>query len=193
MVDAFIPSAIPDPTVPVVPLPMDNVIGVFERVTGNPLWRHFELFAPGGPQYEGRAEVELVVRMIAQVGNYDYIIDWVFTQTGAIRVDVALTGIDVTKAVLSSNLADPTASADTAHGVLVAPQLSAIYHSHHFNFRLDLDVDGRQNSFALGELKTITGLGTSPRKSVWVPEETILHAEKEGQIHEGDIWRVLNP
>src|SRR5688572_5932996 len=152
MVDAFIPSAIPDPTVPVVPLPMDNVIGVFERVTGNPLWRHYELFSPGGPQYEGRAEVELVVRMIAQVGNYDYMIDWIFNQAGAIRVEVSLTGIDVAKAVRSEKLSDPTAAADTEHGVLVAPQLVATYHSHHFNFRLDTDIDGRDNSFSAGEL-----------------------------------------
>src|SRR5690606_16235192 len=68
--DAVISAAIPDPDIPVIPLPLENVIGIFERVTGNPEWRHFELFAPGGPVYEGRAEVELVVRMIAQVGNY---------------------------------------------------------------------------------------------------------------------------
>lgn len=193
LLGAVISAAIPDPTVPVVPLPLENVVGVFERVTGNPAWRHFELFAPGGPQYEGRAEVELVVRMIAQVGNYDYMVDWVFTQAGGIRVDVSLTGIDVAKGVLSSTLADPTAADDTEHGVLVAPQLAAAYHSHHFNFRLDLDIDGRQNSFSLGELKILTNLGKSPRKSVWAPDETILTSEKAGQIDEGDIWRVLNP
>jgi primary-amine oxidase len=193
LMSAVVSAAIPDPNVPVIPLPLDNVIGVFERVTGNPAWRHYELFAPGGPRYEGRAEVELVVRMIASVGNYDYMIDWVFTQAGGIRVDVSLTGIDITKAVSSSKLTDPTASADTAHGVLVAPQLSAIYHSHHFNFRLDLDVDGPKNSFSLGELKTVTNLGQSPRNSVWIPNETVLNNEQQAQIDGGDIWRVLNP
>jgi primary-amine oxidase len=192
LLDAVIPAAIPDPSVPVVPLPLDNVIGVFERVTGNPAWRHFELFSQAGPQYEGRSEVELVVRMIAQVGNYDYILDWVFNQAGAIRVEVSLTGIDASKGVLSSTLSDPTAEEDTAHGVLVAPQLVATHHSHHFNFRLDLDIDGQQNSFALGELKVLTNL-KSPRKSVWAPEETILNSEREGAINHGDFWRVLNP
>ena len=69
-----------------VPLPLPRVIGVFERLTGNPAWRHFEQFAGGA--YEGRAEVELVVRSIAQVGNYDYLLDWIFTQSGAMRVEV---------------------------------------------------------------------------------------------------------
>lgn len=193
LMSAVVSAAIPDPNVPVVPLPLENVIGIFERVTGNPAWRHYELFAPGGPQYEGRAEVELVVRMIAQVGNYDYMIDWVFTQSGGIRVDVSPTGIDVAKGVQSSRVTDPTATADTAHGVLVAPQLAAIYHSHHFNFRLDVDVDGRKNSFSLGDLKTVTNLGKSPRKSVWVPQEGIVPTEKEAQIDGGEIWRVLNP
>ena len=78
LLDGLVSAAIPDPTVPVVPLPLPAVVGVFERLTGNPVWRHFEFLANG--LYEGRAEVELVVRTIAQVGNYDYLIDWVFTQ-----------------------------------------------------------------------------------------------------------------
>ena len=191
LMNATISAAIPDPDVPVVPLELPNVVGIFERVTGNPVWRHFEQFASDGPLYEGRAEVELVVRMIAQAGNYDYMIDWVFTQTGAIRVDVSLTGIDGAKGVLSSTLRDPTSSADTAHGTLVAANLSATNHSHHFNFRLDTDIDGRQNSFSLGELKVIKVPG--PRKSAWVVDEKVLQREKQAQLDEGEIWRVSNP
>ena len=39
------------------------------------------------------------VRSIAQVGNYDYLLDWVFTQNGVIRGEVGLTGIDAPKGV----------------------------------------------------------------------------------------------
>ena len=192
LLGAVIPAAIPDPSAPVIPLPLENVIGIFERVTGNPAWRHFELFSPGGPQYEGRAEVELVVRMIAQVGNYDYLVDWVFNEVGAIRVEVGLTGIDATKAVQATHMSNASAANDTKYGTLVAPNLVATHHSHHFNFRLDLDIDGPKNSFALGEFKLKTGL-KSPRKSVWVAEEEVLHREREGKINHGDIWRVFNP
>ena len=103
LLDGLVAAAIPDPSVPVVPLPLPRVMGVFERLTGNPAWRHYEALAGG--LYEGRAEVELVVRSISQVGNYDYLLDWIFTQSGAMRVEVALTGIDAPKAVGSGGQA----------------------------------------------------------------------------------------
>jgi primary-amine oxidase len=193
LLDAVISAAIPDPDLPVIPLPLDNVVGVFERLTGHPSWRHFEFFSPGGPKYEGRASVELVVRMIAQVGNYDYIIDWIFTQHGAIRTEVFLTGIDAAKGVLSTSINDPTAAEDTAHGTLVAPNLVATFHSHHFNFRLDVDVDGVDNSFVLGQMKLQQASG-SPRKGVWVIDEKVVEREKKGTLNdEESIWRVVNP
>ena len=190
--DALVAAAIPDPSVPVVPLPLTGVIGVFERVTGNPLWRHFELFSGG--TYEGRAEVELVVRSIAQVGNYDYAIDWIFTERGALRVEVGLTGIDAPKAVRASSLAHGN-NADTRYGALVAPNLVAPNHSHHFNFRLDLDVDGPLNSFAVGELALKETGHANPRKSVWALEEKTVTRESQGALdaNEAGLWRMFNP
>jgi primary-amine oxidase len=122
------------------------------------------------------------------------VIDWIFTQRGAIRVEVAPTGIDVAKSVLSKKLSDPTANADTEHGTIVAPNLVAIYHSHHFNFRLDLDIDGPRNSFSLGRLKKVKTHG-SARESVWVLDESTLAREKNAMLdHEGEfLWRVYNP
>ncbi len=193
LLDAVISAALPDPELPVIPLPLDDVIGVFERLTGNPAWRHYEFLAPGGPQYEGRAEVELVVRMAAQVGNYDYLIDWIFTQGGVIRAEVGLSGVDILKGVISTSLDDSTASDDTAHGVLVAPNLVATYHSHHFNFRLDMDIDGQANSFMSGKLVSQNTKGPSPRKSVWVVQEALLKREAQARLSdEGSVWRVIN-
>lgn len=53
--------------------------------------------------------MELVVRMIGTVGNYDYILDWVLTQAGTIKGMIDATGIDSVKEVASA-----TASQDTA-------------------------------------------------------------------------------
>ena len=42
--------------------------------------------------HEARPKVTLVVRMIASIGNYDYIIDWEFQTDGVIRVKVGIYG-----------------------------------------------------------------------------------------------------
>ena len=191
LLDALVSAAIPVPDLPVVPLPLPQVVGVFERLTSNPAWRHFELFAGPTPAYEGRAEVELVIRTISQVGNYDYLFDWVFNQSGAIRVDVALTGIDAPKAVRSTRWSP--GSADTRFGALVAPNLVAPNHSHFFNFRVDLDVDGRSNRFVLGRLERQSDV-PGPRKSVWSVEDKTLTRERDGRLDDDHaLWKVINP
>lgn len=186
LLDGLVAAAIPDPSLPVIPLPLSRVIGVFERLTGNPAWRHFEQFAGGA--YEGRAEVELVVRSIAQVGNYDYLLDWIFTQSGAIRVEVGLTGIDAPKAIGRAGMQQGEADRFSAP---VAAELVAPFHSHHFNFRLDLDIDGQANSFVLGTLKERPAPG--PRKSIWTVKERVIENESEGRLGHGETrWKVIN-
>jgi len=132
------------------PIEIPDAICVFERAIGDPAWRHFEIFAQNGGTTVptvGRPASELVVRSASAVGNYDYIIDYVFHQDGSIRVAVGATGIDSVKGVASQSMKDATAAADTRYGTLVAPGLVAPFHSHYFNFRLDLDIDGTANDF----------------------------------------------
>ena len=96
-----------------------SVICLFEHDTAAPAWRHYE--AVNG-RYQGQAAVELVLRTIPSIGNYNYVIDWVLTPTGVIRIDVGSTGIDQVKGVAASTMRDPPAPADTAYGDLVARQ-----------------------------------------------------------------------
>jgi len=49
-----------------------------------------------------------------------------------------------------------------------------------------VDVDGRNNSFVLGKLKTLNVQG-SPRKSVWVLDEEVLAREKDARLDEPDV------
>ena len=170
------------------PVTMPNVVCIFERPTGGPLWRHAELV---NGTYEGRPEVDLVVRFVPTVGNYDYVIDTVLTQRGEIAIDTGATGIDATKGVATTHMSDATAEADTATGTLVAPNVVAVYHDHYLSFRLDLDVDGQSNTLIREEIvpRRVEG----PRRSTRGLEETVV--AEEGPVAErahGEVWRVVN-
>ena len=152
-----------------------KVVCIFERNTGDPAWRHYEV---NKESYEGRPGVELVVRMASQVGNYDYLIDWVFNHAGEIEARVGSTGIVGLKGVVSQTMRDATAHDDTATGTLVAPGLTAVQHDHFFNFRLDLDVDGPENTFLTDVYNKMTLPTSSARRSIYTVAQQML--EREG-------------
>jgi len=157
------------------PVALPDAVCVFERSIGDPSWRHFEIFAQSPGKMvpaEGRPASEMVVRSASEVGNYDYLIDYVFQQDGTIRVAVGATGIDAVKGVASKSMKDPTAAADTRYGALVAPNVVAPFHSHFFNFRLDLDIDGAANQFMRLHL-TPQHRTDSPRRSYWAVEDEL--------------------
>jgi primary-amine oxidase len=148
------------------PIAMPDAICMFERSIGDPAWRHFEIFRPW-ERAAGRPASELVVRSASEVGNYDYLVDYVFHRDGSIRVAVGATGIDAVKGVASKSMKDATAEADTRYGTLIAPGLVAPFHSHYFNFRLDLDIDGTANDFMRERLVQKTLPKSSPRRSIF--------------------------
>ena len=187
----FLNATMPDDTG--APSEAKSVLCLFERATASPLWRHAEMI---NGTYEARPEVEMVVRAVPTVGNYDYVVDWVFNQKGEIRIDVGATGIDEVKGVRARTMQDPTAVADTAHGTLVAPNLVATWHDHYLSFRLDFDIDGARNSFLREHLVAKQAEAGNPRRSFWVVEP--IPMPKEGAIrpmHTGgpEQWRVINP
>jgi primary-amine oxidase len=174
------------------PFTTENALCIFERSGGDPVWRHYEAI---NQTYEGRANVELVVRMAATIGNYDYLFDWVFTDTAEIEVRVGATGIDALKGVATRRMSDATAAADTRYGTLVAPNVVAVNHDHFFNFRLDLDVDGLDNSFNLDVYKKVLLPPDSPRRSLYVVEAKVAATEAAAlfDAHDGTVkMRVVN-
>src|SRR3712207_3496370 len=87
---------------------------------------------------EVRRSRRLVISFIATVANYEYGFYWNLYQDGTIEFDGRLTGI------LSTGAVGPDVK--PKHGQLLNREgLYAPIHQHYMNFRLDLDVDGRNN------------------------------------------------
>jgi primary-amine oxidase len=99
------------------------------------LWKHVDWRTE---ETEVRRSRRLVVSFIATVGNYEYGFYWYFYQDGSIQYEVKLTGMISTAAFPPGEV--------PKYGTLVAPQLYAPVHQHIFNVRLDMCVDGLQNS-----------------------------------------------
>ncbi|MBD9374556.1 tyramine oxidase [Rhizobium sp. ARZ01] len=166
------------------PVEIPNALCVFERNIGDPAWRHYEIFAqtPDKPvPAEGRPATELVVRSASEVGNYDYLIDYVFQQNGMIRVMVGATGLDAVKGVASTSMKDATAAEDTKYGTLIAPNLVAPNHDHFFNFRFDFDIDGQNNMFARTGLVPATAPEGTPRRTFWETKDEMPMTELQGR------------
>ena len=170
------------------PTTTPNNLCLFEREVGDPSWRH------GGGKAESRAARDLVVRAAMVIGNYDYLLDWVFRQDGAIEAAVGATGIVEAKGVTAATVdADPQAD---EHGRLVAPHIVAVNHDHYFSFRLDVDVDGPRNSFVQDRLRTRILPDDHPRRSLWAvaPQTARTEADAKLGIDLGHpaLWRVVS-
>lgn len=178
----FLPATVHDDLGNPVEIP--DALCIFERNIGDPVWRHYEIFAQSADQAvpaQGRPATELVVRSASQVGNYDYLIDYVFEQNGRIRVMVGATGLGAVKGATSTSMADATAEQETRYGTLIAPNLVAPNHDHFFNFRLDFDIDGQDNVFMRTGLVKAEVPDDVPRRSMWETKTEMPMTEMEGR------------
>ena len=166
-----------------------RVVCLFERQVGDPLWRHWS-----GELPQSRASRDLVVRSAMVIGNYDYLLDWIFRQDGSIRVAVGATGIVEAKAVRPATAASRGGKDAAAYGRFVAERLVAVNHDHYFNFRLDLDIDGVDNSLVLDRLETQMLPADHPRRSIWVPASHTAKTEADAKLdidlRRPTLWRV---
>lgn len=157
------------------PILKPHLACLFERPSESPAWRHFENNA-----ITGRPSRELVLRSAAVVGNYDYLMDWIFEQDGTIRVAVGATGIVEVKAVKETTVSNEGmgSAKDPRYGTLVAPHILAVNHDHFFSFRLDMDVDGTQNNFMIDKLVP-RKIAARTRTSIWAVETEMPQREQE--------------
>jgi primary-amine oxidase len=176
---------------------------LFERVSGDPVWRHWdeETYAVAG-----RPTRELVFRTVATVGNYDYLFDWRFEQDASITVGIGATGILEVKAVKDQRadgpLSESIAGKDTdgkqvEFGQLVAPGIDGVDHDHYFSYRLDLDVDGVNNSLMVDKLVPYKLPDSAPgRHWIWAMKPEMVAKEGDAKlnvsIEHPAMWRFAN-
>ncbi|MDH4260901.1 MAG: hypothetical protein OEW16_11465 [Gammaproteobacteria bacterium] len=166
-----------------------RVACLFERYAGDVNWRHGD---------DGRPKRELVSRWTALLGNYDYVIDWIFESDGQMRVAIGATGIVEVKMVKEANAGDASHGEPRAdaYGRFVDQNVVAVNHDHFFSFRLDLDVDGMRNSFIRDLLKEERLAAGHPRGSIWVTQRKPAKTEHDARLHsdmmEPALWRVVS-
>ncbi len=149
------------------------------------LWKHVDLRS-------GRTEVRrsrrLVISSIATVGNYEYGFYWYFYLDGTLQFEVKLSGIMSTMAV----------DADDAgpHANMIAPGLAAPHHQHLFNVRLDLEVDGPDNSVLEVDTTTSAPGSDNPWGNAFAPTATLLEhelaARRRVDPSRSRSWRIAN-
>ena len=188
------------------PRTVQDTICLYERETGDPAWRHY-----ASEQPDSRRSRDLVVRTGAVVGNYDYLLDWIFRQDGSIEARVGATGILEVKAANAASAKESAAAGPTdaaageapaaparedAYGRFVDRNIVAVNHDHYFSFRLDLDIDGAGNRFVTDRLVTRKLPGDHPRRSLWVQEQQAAASEHDARLdidlQRPALWRVLS-
>ncbi|XP_004508349.2 primary amine oxidase isoform X1 [Cicer arietinum] len=161
------------------PVLLKNAVCVFEQY-GNIMWRHTETGIPNEFIEESRTEVNLIVRSVVTVGNYDNIVDWEFKTSGSIKPAIALSGILEIK---GTNIKHKDEIKEDPHGTLVSANSIGVYHDHFYIYYLDLDIDGTHNSFEKTSLKTVRITdGSSKRKSYWTTETQTAKTESDAKI-----------
>lgn len=171
-----------------------GVLAIYER-DGGILWKHYDFTTE---KNETRRARELVLSAVATIGNYDYAINYIFKQDGSMEVDLALTGIMLAKGVKEKR-ADETHSMMKmeASGHLVAENIVAPHHQHFFNFRLDFDIDGVNNSVTETNSSAMPAGANNPYQNGFVMRETQFKTEREAQrsmdMQTARVWTVINP
>ena len=124
-----------------------NSACVFELNRGVPLRRHYQSNHEGGYFFtQGMPDNVLVFRQIVSVGNYDYVVDFMFHQAGQIEGKVSLTGY-----LLSTFYAGP--GMNKYGNVVNEPTTLGSIHHHIINIKADLDIKGQSNRFKTMDIK----------------------------------------
>jgi primary-amine oxidase len=166
------------------PVTIPNAICIHEEDSGV-LWKHVDERAGA----EVRRARRLVVSFHVTVANYEYLVYWRFYQDGGIECEVRATGIMVTSSVAAPG-------SRPANGTVVDQGIYAPFHQHFIVARLDLDVDGPDNTVYQTESRPAPVGGDDPHGLGLTVTSTPLRTEAEGrQDYDWSTqrgWKVVN-
>ena len=161
-----------------------NAICIHEE-DGAVLWKHVD--------HDAGAEVRRIRRLTISfhvtVANYEYLMYWRLYQDGNIECEVRATGIMVTTPL--------ALGAPHPNGTLVDERTYAPFHQHFLVARLDMDVDGTDNTVVMSESYAEPMGPDNPYGLSLVTRNVPLRTESEGKqdvdFHTQRSWKVVNP
>ena len=149
-------------------------------------WKHVD-HAVGST--EVRRARRLVISSIVTAGNYDYGFFWYFHLDGTIEVEVKLTGIVTTIALQPGELPE--------HATRITSELAAPIHQHLFCARLDVALDGTDNSVYEVDVEAEPAGPKNPWGNAFRARATLLERERSAQRMidpaRSRVWKVVNP
>lgn len=149
------------------------------------LWKHVDPRAGA----EVRRSRRLVLSCHVTVANYEYLVYWRFYQDGNIECEVRATGIMVTTPFAGDE--------PPPYGTAVDDQTYAPIHQHFVTARLDLDIDGPDNTVVMTETVRPPIGPDNPDGLALTQRNVPLRTESEGrQDYEWSTqraWKITNP
>ena len=157
--DAVVPDVFGNPRT------IENCICLHEEDAGLS-WKHFDVRTE---RTEVRRARKLVISSISTIGNYEYASYWYLHQDGRIEYEMKATGIINTAAC---HPGDPG-----RYGAEVAPGIVGHIHQHLFSARLDVEIDGPNNTVVECDTIAPPAGPENPYGNAFLVEETVLPTE----------------
>ena len=121
------------------PAKYKKAICLFEQDMGVPLRRHYDTDFKGGYNfYGGMPGSALILRTAATTYNYDYVMDYIFYPNGVLEVRCSASGY--LQATFYTVDEEPYSNQ-------IHYQLAGSMHDHIFNYKVDIDILGTENSY----------------------------------------------
>ena len=150
------------------------------------LWKHVDALRGA----EVRRMRRFVISCHATVANYEYLVYWRFYEDGNIECEVRATGIMVTTPL-------PEGATSSPYGTVVDQRTYAPYHQHFIVARLDLDIDGPQNTvLEVDSIVPPTGPGNEYGLALTTLATPVRSESEAGRDYDWSTqrsWTVVNP